>query len=71
MRMLDIIIKKRENKELTPEEIRFFVNGYVDGTIPDYQASAFPMAVVFTGLTTTAIGVLTDAMLHSGDVIDE
>ena len=70
MRMLDIIIKKRENKELTPEEIRFFVNGYVDGTIPDYQASAFTMAVVFNGMTKKEIGVLTDAMLHSGDVID-
>ncbi|MGN1344255.1 MAG: thymidine phosphorylase, partial [Traorella sp.] len=70
MRMLDIIIKKRENKELTPEEIRFFVKGYVDGTIPDYQASAFTMAVVFNGMTKKEIGVLTDAMLHSGDVID-
>ena len=70
MRMLDIIIKKRENKELTPEEIRFFIKGYTEGLIPDYQASAFNMAVLFNGMTKKEIGVLTDAMLHSGDVID-
>ena len=70
MRMLDIIIKKRENKELTPEEIRFFIKGYTEGSIPDYQASAFNMAVLFNGMTKKEIGVLTDAMLHSGDVID-
>ena len=45
MRMYDIIIKKRNGSELTPEEINFFVEGYTLGTIPDYQASALMMAI--------------------------
>lgn len=45
MRMVDIIIKKQNGKELTTEEIQFFVNGYTDGSIPDYQASALAMAI--------------------------
>lgn len=70
MRMVDIIIKKRNGEELTDEEIRFFVEGYVSGKIPDYQASAFTMAVVFKGMTNREIVTLTDAMEHSGDVMD-
>ena len=70
MRMVDIICKKRDKQELTPEEIEFFVKGYTDGTIPDYQASAFAMAVVFNGMTKKEIGVLTDRMMHSGEVVD-
>ena len=70
MRMVDIIIKKREGKELTREEISFFIKGYVEGTIPDYQASAFTMAVLFKGMSKKEIGILTDEMLHSGETID-
>lgn len=70
MRMVDIIIKKKENKELTKEEIRFFVKGFTDGTIPDYQASSLAMAICFNGMNKREIGILTDEMLHSGDTID-
>ena len=49
MRMVDIITKKRDGGELTDKEIEFFVNGYVDGKIPDYQVSALLMAIVFKG----------------------
>jgi pyrimidine-nucleoside phosphorylase len=70
MRMVDIIIKKREGKELTRDEIHFFVKGYTEGSIPDYQASAFTMAVLFKGMNKKEIGILTDEMLHSGETID-
>lgn len=70
MRMVDIIIKKKENKELTREEISFFVKGFTDGSIPDYQASALAMAICFNGMNKKEIGILTDEMLHSGDTID-
>jgi len=70
MRMTDIIIKKRDHQELTGEEIAFFITGYTKGTIPDYQASAMCMAIVFNGMMTQEIAHLTDAMMHSGDVID-
>ena len=70
MRMVDIIIKKKENKELTKEEISFFVKGFTNGTIPDYQASSLAMAICFNGMSKKEIGILTDEMLHSGDTID-
>ncbi len=70
MRMVDIIIKKKESKELTSEEISFFVKGFTSGEIPDYQASALAMAICFNGMNKREIGILTDEMLHSGDVID-
>lgn len=70
MRMVDIIIKKRDGHELSDEEIRFFVKGYVDGSIPEYQASAFNMAVLFKGMTKKEISTLTDAMEHSGATMD-
>ena len=70
MRMVDIITKKRDGKELTDEEITFFVNGYVEGKIPDYQVSALLMAIVFRGMTNHEIVTLTDRMEHSGDVMD-
>lgn len=47
MRMVDVIAKKRDGKELTKEEIEFFIKGYTDGEIPDYQASSFAMATYF------------------------
>ncbi len=70
MRMYDIIHKKRLGLELTNEEIEFFVKGYTDGSIPDYQAAAFAMAVVFVGMTDRETAALTLAMAHSGDMID-
>lgn len=70
MRMYDIIMKKRNGGELTPEEIRFFVEGYTKGTIPDYQASALMMAIYFQGMTDTETCELTMAMACSGDMLD-
>ncbi len=70
MRMVDIIIKKRDGFELTDEEIRFFVKGYTLGEIPDYQAAAFNMAVLFKGMNKREIATLTDAMEHSGQTMD-
>ena len=51
MRMVDLIVKKQNGKELTTEEIQFFVKGYTDGSIPDYQASALAMAIYFQDMT--------------------
>lgn len=67
---LDLIIKKRNGMKLTMEEINFFVDGYTKGEIPDYQASAFLMAVFFNGMDTDETLWLTEAMLHSGDIVD-
>ncbi len=70
MRMYDIIKKKRDGGELSKAEIDFFVNGYVDGDIPDYQASALCMAIYFNGMTETETANLTSAMANSGDTLD-
>ncbi len=70
MRMYDIIKKKRDGGELSREEIEFFITGYVDGSIPDYQASAFCMAVFYTGMTEKETADLTLAMANSGDTVD-
>ena len=70
MRMVDLIIKKREGFELTDEEIAFWIDGYVKGEIPDYQSSAMQMAIVFRGMTNREIATLTDRMEHSGEVLD-
>ena len=70
MRMVDIIAKKRDGYPLTKEEINYFVTDYVSGAIPDYQASAFCMAVLFRGMSEEEIAWLTDAMMHSGETID-
>lgn len=70
MRMVDLIIKKREGQELTDQEIRFWIEGYVKGEIPDYQSSAMQMAIVFQGMSNREIATLTDAMLHSGEILD-
>ena len=70
MRMVDVIEKKRDGKELSPEEINFFIEGYTDGTIPDYQASALTMAVFFQGMSERERADLTMAMVKSGDQID-
>jgi pyrimidine-nucleoside phosphorylase len=68
--MVDIIVKKRDGKVLTREEISFFVRGYVGGSIPDYQVSALAMAILFRGMNKEEITILTDLMMHSGDIID-
>lgn len=70
MRAVDIIIKKRDKQELTRDEITFFVNGFTSGDIPDYQASAFAMAVVLNGMTAQETTDLTLAMAHSGQMLD-
>ncbi|MCM3037946.1 pyrimidine-nucleoside phosphorylase [Bacillus pumilus] len=70
MRMVDIIAKKRDGKELSSQEISFFVKGYTDGTIPDYQASALAMAIFFQDMTDQERADLTLAMANSGDTID-
>lgn len=84
MRATDIIMKKRgtllrgadgakryaADTTLTAQEIKFLIDGYTAGDIPDYQLSAWLMAVYFNGMTFAETGALTDCMLHSGDVID-
>ncbi len=70
MRMVDIIEKKRDNHFLTKDEIDFVIKGYTKGEIPDYQMSALLMAIYFQGMTDEESTSLTDAMLHSGDIID-
>ena len=70
MRAVDIIIKKRDKKELTSQEIEFFVKGFTNGEIPDYQASSFAMAVLLNGMTPFETADLTLAMARSGQVLD-
>ncbi|MDN4618859.1 pyrimidine-nucleoside phosphorylase [Paenibacillus sp. PsM32] len=70
MRMVDLIEKKRDGKELTTEEINFIINGYTHDEIPDYQMSAFAMAVFFKDMTERERADLTMAMVNSGDTID-
>lgn len=70
MRMVDLICKKRDGFELTDEEIKFWIDGYVKGEIPDYQSSAMTMAIYFRGMNKREIATLTDYMEHSGEVID-
>ncbi len=70
MRAVDIIRKKRDAGELTREEIQFLVHGATNDSIPDYQLSAWLMAVVWRGMTQAELAALTEAMLHSGEVLD-
>ena len=70
MRMVDIIEKKRDGKELTTQEISFFIEGYTKGDIPDYQASALAMAIYFQDMNDRERADLTRAMVNSGDTID-
>jgi pyrimidine-nucleoside phosphorylase len=70
MRTVDLIQRKRDGEELAPEEIEYLVGGYTSGTIPDYQMSAFLMAVYFAGMTDREVSRLTEYMLRSGDTVD-
>ncbi|MBM5693628.1 pyrimidine-nucleoside phosphorylase [Listeria seeligeri] len=70
MRMVDIISKKRDGKALSTEEIQFFIDGYTNGEIPDYQASALAMAIFFQDMNDEERADLTMAMVGSGDTID-
>lgn len=70
MRMVDLIEKKREGLELSQAEIEFIINGYTEGTVADYQMSAFLMAVFFKDMTDQEITYMTMAMSNSGDTID-
>ena len=70
MTILDIIEKKRDKKELTKEEIEFFVNGYTKGEITDYQAAALIMAIYIQGMTDEETTNLTIAMAHSGEILE-
>ena len=70
MTIVDVIEKKKNKQELTTEEINFFVNGFTDGSIADYQMSALLMAILLNGMTDRETFDMTNAMLHSGDVVD-
>ena len=70
MRIVDLIRRKRDGHELTRDEIQFIVRGYTRGDFPDYQMSAWLMAVLLKGMTGAEIATLTDAMLHSGVTLD-
>lgn len=70
MRMYDIILKKRANLPLSDKEIRFVIDGYVKGEIPDYQVSALLMTIVFNGMNARELGTLTLAMAQSGNMVD-
>lgn len=70
MRMYDVILKKRQGIELVDSELQWLIQGYVAGDIPDYQMSAFLMAVIFKGMTPKELGAFTMAMAHSGDMVD-
>lgn len=70
MQMTDIIARKRDGGELSREEIQFFIEGYTRGSIPDYQASALLMAIVWRGMTRRETLDLTLAMMHSGETLD-
>ena len=70
MRIVDLIQRKRDGEELGPEEIVSLIEGYVEGRTPDYQMSAFLMAVFFQGMTDREVSALTDCMLRSGKTLD-
>ena len=70
MRMSDLIVKKRDGQALTTEEIRYMIDGYSRGEIPDYQMSAMTMAIYFRGMDRRETLDLTMAMMHSGETLD-
>ena len=70
MRVVDLIRRKRDSGELSAEEIKFLIEGYTHARIPDYQMSAWLMAAWMRGLNDAEIAALTEAMLHSGKVLE-
>lgn len=68
--MVELITTKRDGDALPPDALRWIISEYTADRIPDYQMSAFLMAIVFNGMSSTELGAWTDAMLHSGDVLD-
>ena len=70
MRAVDLIRKKRDSGEHSREEINFLISGYTSGAIPDYQMAAWLMAVWIRGFSRAETAALTEAMLHSGEVMD-
>jgi pyrimidine-nucleoside phosphorylase len=70
MRAVDVIVAKRDGRALSREEVRYFVSGVTDGTLPDYQAAALLMAIVLRGMSAEETAWLTDAMVHSGVRVD-
>ncbi|HEY6391741.1 MAG TPA: thymidine phosphorylase [Bryobacteraceae bacterium] len=70
MRTVDLIHRKRDGEELTPEEITALVDGYTRNEIPDYQMSAFLMAVFYSGMTDREVSSLTESMMRSGEIVD-
>src|ERR1700691_268457 len=70
MRTVDLIQRKRDGGELSPEEISYLVDGYTRGEIPDYQMSAFLMAVFFANMTDREVSRLTESIMHAGEMLD-
>src|ERR1022692_3735699 len=70
MRTVDLIQRKRDGEELSPQEIAALVDGYTRNEIPDYQMSAFLMAVFFSGMTDREVSALTECMVKSGETVD-
>jgi pyrimidine-nucleoside phosphorylase len=70
MRTVDLIHRKRDGEELSPEEIIYLVDGYTRNEIPDYQLSAFLMAVFYSGMSDREVSALTESMLRSGSTLD-
>ena len=70
MTILDIIEKKRDKQELSKQEIEYFIKGYTEGTIADYQAAALVMAIFINGMTKEETTNLTLAMANSGEILD-
>ena len=68
MRMYDLILKKKQGGELSTDEIRYMIEGFTEGSIPDYQMSAMLMAIYFQGMNDQEITYLTLEMAHSGDL---
>jgi pyrimidine-nucleoside phosphorylase len=70
MRTVDLLHRKRDGEELSPEEVTALVEGYTRGDIPDYQMSAFLMAVYFSGMSDREVSALTESMMRSGEILD-
>ena len=70
MRMVDLIVKKRQGQALSAAEIAWMIQAYTEGALPDYQMSAMMMAICFAGMNAEETAALTDAMTHSGTVLD-